>query len=100
MYLYNQWRIMANPLYKYPLTMNSQTDNNDGGPAKGGEFIMAINPQLVAGDGWEEHCEEFFRRIKSIEGVRLPGERRHKNRLDKGPRKVNKDLLERIRQLI
>ena len=73
-----------------------ETDNNDGGPAKGGEFIMAINPKLVAGDGWEEHCEEFFRRIKSIEGVRLPGERRHKNRLDKGPRKVNEDLLERI----
>ena len=77
-----------------------ETDNNDGGPAKGGEFILAINPQLVAGDNWSEHCEEFFRRIKAIEGVRLPGERRHKNRRDKGPRKVNKELLERIRTLI
>ena len=61
---------------------------------------MAINPQLVAGDDWSKHCEEFFRRIKAIDGVRLPGERRHKNRRDKGPRKVNKELLERIRTLI
>ena len=47
---------------------------------------MAINPQLVAGDGGRA-LRRIFRRIKSIEGVRLPGERRHKNRLDKGPAK-------------
>lgn len=77
-----------------------KTDNNDGGPAKGGEFVMAINPELVAGKGWAEHCEEFFSHLKNIDGVRLPGERRHRNRLDKGPRKINKDLLIKVRNLL
>ncbi len=35
-------------------------DNKDGGPARGGEFIMALSPQLIAGDGWREHTEKFF----------------------------------------
>jgi delta1-piperideine-2-carboxylate reductase len=35
----------------------------------------------------------------SMDGVRLPGERRHKNRLDKGPRKINKELVEKIKSL-
>ena len=30
--------------------------------------------------------DEFFIKMSAMEGVRLPGERRHKNRLDKGPR--------------
>ena len=34
-----------------------------------------------------------------MEGVRLPGKRRHKNRLDLGPRKINKDLVEKIKGL-
>ena len=31
-------------------------DNSDGGPARGGEFIMALSPQLIAGDNWNEHA--------------------------------------------
>ena len=31
--------------------------------------------------------------------VRLPGERRHKNRLDKGPRKINEELINKIKSL-
>jgi len=31
--------------------------------------------------------------------VRLPGERRHKNRLDTGPRKINQELIEKIKKL-
>ena len=34
-----------------------------------------------------------------MEGVRLPGERRHKNRLDKGPRKINTELINKINAL-
>ena len=37
-----------------------EADNKDGGPARGGEFIMAFSPQLIAGDGWNEHAEKFF----------------------------------------
>jgi len=74
-------------------------DNNDGGPARGGEFIMALSPQLIAGDNWNEHSEKFFDQMKSLEGVRLPGERRHKNRLDSGPRNINKELVDKIKSL-
>ena len=74
-------------------------DNNDGGPARGGEFIMALSPKLIAGENWNEHAEKFFAQMKSLDGVRLPGERRHKNRLDKGPRQINLQLVEKIKSL-
>jgi len=71
-------------------------DNNDGGPARGGEFIMALSPQLIAGENWNEHSEKFFERMSGLEGVRLPGKRRHNNRKDQGPRNINKDLVDKI----
>jgi delta1-piperideine-2-carboxylate reductase len=74
-------------------------DNNDGGPPSGGEFILAISPEKISGSGWDNHADEFFNKMKSFEGVRLPGERRHKNRLDKGPRNINEDLVNKIKSL-
>jgi len=74
-------------------------DNNDGGPPRGGEFILAISPEKIAGPDWEKHSDEFFKKMQSMDGVRLPGERRHKNRLDLGPRKINKELIEKIKSL-
>ena len=74
-------------------------DNNDGGPPSGGEFILAISPEKISGLGWDKHADEFFNKMKSMEGVRLPGERRHKNRLDKGPRKINEELVNKIKSL-
>ena len=74
-------------------------DNNDGGPPKGGEFILAMSPDKIAGPNWDKHADEFFIKMKSMDGVRLPGERRHKNRLDKGPRQINKELVEKIKGL-
>ena len=74
-------------------------DNNDGGPPSGGEFIIAISPEKIAGKGWDKHADEFFIKISSMEGVRLPGERRHKNRMDKGPRNINKELVNKIKSL-
>ena len=41
----------------------------------------------------------FFDKMKSFDGVRLPGERRHKNRLDKGPRNINEELVNKIKSL-
>jgi len=75
-------------------------DNKDGGPARGGEFIMALSPQLIAGDGWNEHAEKFFTEMESMDGVRLPGQRRHSNRLDTGSRNINTELVEKIRSLL
>ena len=74
-------------------------DNNDGGPPSGGEFILAISPDKLSGNDWNKHSEEFFDKMKSMEGVRLPGERRHKNRLDKGPRNINEELVNKIKSL-
>ena len=75
-------------------------DNKDGGPARGGEFIMAFSPQLIAGDGWNEHAEKFFEQMELMDGVRLPGQRRHNNRKDTGPRKINTELVEKIKSLL
>jgi len=74
-------------------------DNTDGGPPSGGEFILAISPDKLSGNNWDKHSDEFFNKMKSMEGVRLPGERRHKNRLDKGPRNINEELVNKIKAL-
>ena len=74
-------------------------DNKDGGPPSGGEFILAISPEKVAGSNWKQHAGEFFTKMKSMDGVRLPGERRHKNRLNKGSRKINTELVNKIKSL-
>ena len=74
-------------------------DNNDGGPPSGGEFILAISPDKLSGNDWDKHSSDFFDKMKSMEGVRLPGERRHKNRLDKGPRNINEELVNKIKSL-
>jgi delta1-piperideine-2-carboxylate reductase len=74
-------------------------DNNDGGPPSGGEFILAISPEKISNSGWDKHSDAFFKKMSSMEGVRLPGERRHKNRLDKSPRKINKELINKIKSL-
>ena len=74
-------------------------DNKDGGPPSGGEFILAISPEKISGSDWNKHADEFFIKMKSMDGVRLPGERRHKNRLDKGSRKINTELVNKIKTL-
>jgi len=74
-------------------------DNNDGGPPSGGEFILAISPDKLSGEDWNKHSDKFFDKMKSMDGVRLPGERRHKNRLDKGPRNINEELFNKIKSL-
>ncbi len=73
-----------------------ENDNGDGGPARGGETIIALSPAIIAGDGWEKHVEGFMNRLSGLKGVRVPGARRHNNRLDLGPRSINRDLLDTI----
>ena len=78
---------------------SQKVDNKDGGPARGGEFIMAFSPELIAGNNWNEHADKFFEQYNSLDGTRLPGQRRHKNREDNGPRNINASLVEKIRTL-
>ena len=77
-----------------------EKDNNDGGPPKGGELVIAISPKLVAGNNWEKHTLDFIKKLKELEGIRIPGERRHKNRLNTGLRKINKEMLQKVKNLL
>ena len=77
----------------------AEKDNNDGGPPSGGEFILAISPEKLSNSDWDTHSSKFFEKMKSMGDVRLPGERRHKNRLDKGPRNINEELVNKIKSL-
>ena len=72
---------------------------NSPPPPSGGEFILAINPDKTSGANWQKHADEFFEKMKSMGEVRLPGERRHKNRLDTGPRNINDELVNKIKSL-
>jgi delta1-piperideine-2-carboxylate reductase len=59
----------------------ADADNNDGGPPRGGEFMLAIDPNLFGdAEGWADHAEKFFARMTAQDGVRLPGDRRYGNR--------------------
>ena len=74
-------------------------DNGDGGPTIGGEFMLAVSPEILGGSDWVEHSELFFDRFEAIEGARLPGQRRYINRLSAAPRQINASLVKRIRAL-
>ena len=76
------------------------TDNKDGGPPRGGEMIIGMSPAIIAGEGWQDHVEGFVQKLSNIDGVRMPGARRHKNRMDKGPRPINLALIETINSLL
>ncbi len=58
-----------------------EQDNRDGGPPRGGELMIAIDPNRFGDpDGWLDHGEKLFERMLAEEGLRLPGGRRHVNR--------------------
>ena len=77
-----------------------KADNGDGGPPRGGEFFLAFSPSLLAGKGWEEHCEEFFEQYEGVPGTRLPGARRHNNRSDTTERSIDSALISTIKELL
>ena len=53
----------------------------DGGPPRGGEFMMAIDPSHFGdADGWQSHGEAFFQQFLGMDGTRLPSARRYTNR--------------------
>ena len=76
-------------------------DNKDGGPPRGGEFVLAIDPSKLGGDDWLDHGEAFFARYLGIEGTRLPGARRmsHRTANEVNGVEVNDDLLAKIDEL-
>ena len=77
-----------------------ERDNGDGGPAQGGQFILAMSPEIISGKDTSAQTEDFLKNYNEIEGTRLPGERRHENRKDLGKRQVNSALVNTIKELI
>ena len=53
----------------------------DTGPPNGGMLLIAFDPQKF-GDatGWREHAANFFSELRALPGVRLPGDRRKRER--------------------
>lgn len=74
--------LLAGPLLCESLSFETVArDNNDGGPPRGGEFILAIDPASSRGDGgFSDHAEALFAEMLREEGVRLPGDRRFQQR--------------------
>ena len=57
-------------------------DNKDGGPPRGGEFIIAMDPaRFGSSDNPYEHAERLFEALLEQDGTRLPGDRRVQNRV-------------------
>lgn len=92
--------LLAGPLLGENLSLEAEeTDITDGGPARGGEFILAFDPdktrQKTISGG---NAERLFEAMLAQEGVRLPGEGRVHRRThvaEEGVR-IPKSLLERI----
>lgn len=92
--------LMAGPLIGEQLSLEAaESDIEDGGPARGGEFILAMDPTKTAQKPISGgHAERLFQAIANEEGARLPGEGRLQRR-EKIAREgvhIPKSLLEKI----
>lgn len=69
--------LLAGPLIgEVSSSESGEEDNGDGGPATGGELILAIDPTRFGAADALERAERLFARMLEMEGVRLPGDRR------------------------
>jgi delta1-piperideine-2-carboxylate reductase len=92
--------LLSGPLVGETFSYESkERDNGDGGPVQGGQFILAMSPKILSGKDTSEQTESFLEKYNSIDGVRIPGARRHNNRKDAGPRQVNTALIETVSKL-
>ncbi len=74
--------LLAGPLIGDFLSIEAKSDDGgNGGPPKGGELIIAMDPAMFGdADGFLAHGEKLFESIAEQDGTRLPGERRFANR--------------------
>ena len=87
--------LLAGPLLGETLSFEAaESDNKDGGPPLGGEFILAFAPEKTrvnqtrdgfggkdgASTSHADHAERLFARLLAMEGVRLPGDGRRARR--------------------
>ena len=74
--------LLAAGLIGQPFSFEAgKEDNKDGGPPRGGDFVLAFDPARF-GDaaGWLKHSETFLQQLSGLDDVRLPGARRARNR--------------------
>lgn len=74
--------LLAGPLIGEFLSFEAEADDNgNGGPPKGGELIIALDPARFGDpDNFLSHGEKLIDAILAQNGTRLPGARRHNSR--------------------
>jgi delta1-piperideine-2-carboxylate reductase len=73
--------LMAAGMTGSPFSFEAHDDDPHWfGPTRHGEFIIAIDPEMLGGDG--EHNEQLFERLV-MDGGRIPGSKRHQKRREK-----------------
>jgi len=74
--------LLAAGLIGQPFSFEAgKEDNRDGGPPRGGVFLLAFDPARFGdAQGWLQHSEGFLQELSGLDDVRLPGARRAKNR--------------------
>ena len=74
--------LLAGPLVGEWLSFEaSANDNRDGGPTRGGELMIALDPERFGDAGkWADHAENLFGKVLEQPGTRLPSDRRYENR--------------------
>ena len=92
---------LAGPLVGETTSFLTKENNlDDGGPPLGGELIIAMAPEIISDlDDWEKNSEPFINKLSNLNGVRIPGKRRHNNRETRNSVEVNSDLLQKIYSL-
>lgn len=79
----------------------AEADNNDGGPPRGGEFLLAIDPARLGAEDADAHAESFFARYTAMEGTRMPGDRRYANRdAAEGGINVPQSTIDKVNELM
>lgn len=95
--------LLSGPLIGESLSFEAaQRDNNDGGPPQGGEFMLAIDPNLLGHEAdWQAHAEKLFTEMCDQDGVRLPGARRYGIRQESQHKgvQVGQQLITRLKSL-
>jgi len=81
----------------------AQADNKDGGPPRGGELLIAIDPRRFgSSENPIEHADRLFNALLAQKGTRLPGARRVRNRSLSAKQGISipRSLYEKIQSLL
>ena len=94
--------LLSGPLLGETSSYETEKSNiKDGGPPLGGQLIIALSPAIISDNkDWIKRSENFINKLSSLKGVRIPGERRHKNRNNLQSVIVNPELMEKIKSLL